>query len=52
MKDVECDGGLPEWARKRLLRWCRDIHFADYKYDSTRGLIVDAFWGQHEALIL
>jgi len=52
VRDLECDGGMPEWARKRLVRWCRDIYFANYEYDSTRGIIVGASWGQREALIL
>ncbi len=52
VKDLECDGGIPEWARKRLMRWCRDIYFADYEYDKTRGVIVSAPWDQPEAVIL
>ncbi|MCS7158697.1 MAG: CRISPR-associated helicase Cas3' [Blastocatellia bacterium] len=26
--------------RKRLLRWCQDIYFAEYKYDSEKGIVV------------
>ncbi|MGC9093866.1 MAG: CRISPR-associated helicase Cas3' [Bacteroidota bacterium] len=27
--------------RKRLMGWCRDIYFAEYKYDPERGINVD-----------
>lgn len=28
--------------RKKLIRWCRDIHFADCEYDPEKGLLLKA----------
>jgi CRISPR-associated endonuclease/helicase Cas3 len=56
VRDLECDGGsgsqVDAKAWRRLVRWCRDIHFANYEYDKTRGVNVSAPWDQLEAVIL
>lgn len=31
---------IPEEHKKRLIRWCRDIYLADYKYDPSVGIEV------------
>lgn len=33
---------IPEEQKKRLIRWCRDIYLADYKYDSRIGIEMNA----------
>ena len=56
VRDLECDGGsgsqVDAKAWRRFVRWCRDIHFANYEYDKTRGVSVSAPWDQLEAVIL
>lgn len=47
--------GLPELndsQRKRLFHWCQDIYFAEYEYDPTKGIIMDAPWSHSEAAII
>jgi CRISPR-associated endonuclease/helicase Cas3 len=38
--------------RKGLLRWCQDIYFAEYEYESTKGIVVETPWGYSNAAIL
>lgn len=52
VRDLECDGRIPKWARKRLVRWCRNIYFVDYNYNSSLGLILNATQDHLEAVIL
>jgi CRISPR-associated endonuclease/helicase Cas3 len=56
VRDLECDGGsgsqVDARAWRRFVRWCRDIYFANYEYDKTRGVSVSAPWDQLEAVIL
>ena len=52
VRDLECDERIPKWARKLLVRWCRDIYFVDYGYDRNLGLIVNATQDHLEAVIL
>jgi len=44
VRDLECDDAsgsqVDERARRRFVRWCRDIYFADFEYAPDRGLIV------------
>lgn len=53
--------GLQRWVRdlpevndtqrKRLLRWSQDIYFAEYEYESTKGIVVETPWGYSNAAI-
>ncbi|CAM3267941.1 CRISPR-associated helicase Cas3' [Rhodothermus bifroesti] len=43
---------LEDTQRRRLLRWCRDIYFAEYEYNHEQGIIVGAPWGYNDAAIL
>ncbi|MEM4284206.1 MAG: CRISPR-associated helicase Cas3' [Candidatus Caldarchaeum sp.] len=43
---------LDEKQRSQLLRWCQDIYFADYEYDPTKGIVVDALWDHSDAAII
>lgn len=43
---------LEDTQRRRLLRWCRDIYFAEYEYNHEQGIIVGAPWGYSDAVIL
>jgi CRISPR-associated endonuclease/helicase Cas3 len=40
VRGLELESALGEQNRKRLVRWCRDIYFADFDYDRDKGLIV------------
>lgn len=55
VKEEGRDPQLVEWwvrdlpnlcdkQRKRLIRWCRDIYFADYEYTAQKGLLVSTPW--------
>ena len=56
VRDLECGGAsgiqIDERIRRRLVRWCRDIYFAKYDYDSEHGISIDMPWYNHDAAIL
>lgn len=43
---------LCDEQRKRLIRWCRDIYFADYEYVYPKGLLVSTSWHNPEIGII
>ncbi len=43
---------ISDEQRKRLMRWCRGIYFADYKYDPTLGIEVKIPYHNIEACML
>ena len=54
IRDLECkNGDIPnDIQRKRLLRWCRDIYFAEFEYDSNKGILASMPWNHIEASII
>lgn len=51
VRDLPCEN-VSDANRKRLLRWCQDIYFANYGYDEDRGIIVNMPWQQSDVMIL
>ena len=51
VRDLPCEN-VSDANRKRLLRWCQDIYFADYGYDKDRGIIVNMPRQQSDVMIL
>jgi CRISPR-associated endonuclease/helicase Cas3 len=45
VRELECDSAsgiqIDERTRRRFVRWCRDIYFAKYDYDSEHGISID-----------
>jgi CRISPR-associated endonuclease/helicase Cas3 len=54
VRDLECKDRdiVNDIQRKRLLRWCRDIYFAGFEYDSNKGILANVPWNHVEASII
>jgi CRISPR-associated endonuclease/helicase Cas3 len=54
VRDLECKDRdiVKDIQRKRLLRWCRDIYFAGFEYDSNKGILANVPWNHVEASII
>ncbi|MGC8965986.1 MAG: CRISPR-associated helicase Cas3' [Caldimicrobium sp.] len=51
---MENENKLPQNStlRKRLLRWCKDIYFAEYEYNQEIGISVDTKWEDSDPVFL
>jgi len=56
VRGLECQNRSSEndisKKRKRLQHWCRDIYFADFKYDPTIGINLETPWHSIDSAIL